>query len=106
MAWIDLRLYMTLVRFDPVYVVYFKTSQAHCGLSEPLAVRAQVLRYPGNQGDHQHQAHQDALFHVPPRSQHLWHHPAFERTVARARIDVCSEIAPVGTSATQLLSQI
>ncbi|CAK0890845.1 unnamed protein product [Prorocentrum cordatum] len=24
--WIDLRLYMTLVRFDPVYVVYFKTS--------------------------------------------------------------------------------
>jgi len=26
-TWIDLRLYMTLVRFDPVYVVYFKTSQ-------------------------------------------------------------------------------
>merc|ERR1739845_114452 len=26
MTWIDLRLYMTLVRFDPVYVVYFKTS--------------------------------------------------------------------------------
>lgn len=25
-TWIDLRLYMTLVRFDPVYVVYFKTS--------------------------------------------------------------------------------
>jgi len=23
--WIDLRLYMTLVRFDPVYIVYFKT---------------------------------------------------------------------------------
>jgi len=27
LTWIDLRLYMTLVRFDPVYVVYFKTSQ-------------------------------------------------------------------------------
>lgn len=26
LTWIDLRLYMTLVRFDPVYVVYFKTS--------------------------------------------------------------------------------
>lgn len=26
MTWIDLRLYMTLVRFDPVYVVYFKTN--------------------------------------------------------------------------------
>ncbi|KAL1529243.1 hypothetical protein AB1Y20_000198 [Prymnesium parvum] len=25
-TWIDLRLYMTLVRFDPVYIVYFKTS--------------------------------------------------------------------------------
>ena len=25
-TWIDLRLYHTLVRFDPVYVVYFKTS--------------------------------------------------------------------------------
>ena len=25
-TWIDLRLYQTLVRFDPVYVVYFKTS--------------------------------------------------------------------------------
>lgn len=25
-TWIDLRLYMTLVRFDPVYVVYFKTN--------------------------------------------------------------------------------
>mmetsp|Transcript_21788 Transcript_21788/g.25944 ORF Transcript_21788/g.25944 Transcript_21788/m.25944 type:complete len:341 (+) Transcript_21788:99-1121(+) len=25
-TWIDLRLYMTLVRFDPVYVTYFKTS--------------------------------------------------------------------------------
>lgn len=24
-TWIDLRLYMTLVRFDPVYIVYFKT---------------------------------------------------------------------------------
>jgi putative glutathione S-transferase len=27
LTWIDLRLYKTLVRFDPVYVVYFKTSQ-------------------------------------------------------------------------------
>lgn len=26
LTWIDLRLYNTLVRFDPVYVVYFKTS--------------------------------------------------------------------------------
>lgn len=26
LTWIDLRLYQTLVRFDPVYVVYFKTS--------------------------------------------------------------------------------
>jgi len=26
LTWIDLRLYKTLVRFDPVYVVYFKTS--------------------------------------------------------------------------------
>jgi len=26
LTWIDLRLYMTLVRFDPVYVVYFKTN--------------------------------------------------------------------------------
>jgi len=26
LTWVDLRLYMTLVRFDPVYVVYFKTS--------------------------------------------------------------------------------
>ena len=26
LTWIDLRLYMTLVRFDSVYVVYFKTS--------------------------------------------------------------------------------
>lgn len=28
LTWIDLRLYMTLVRFDPVYVVYFKCSGA------------------------------------------------------------------------------
>jgi len=27
LTWIDLRLYMTLVRFDPVYITYFKTSQ-------------------------------------------------------------------------------
>lgn len=26
LTWVDLRLYQTLVRFDPVYVVYFKTS--------------------------------------------------------------------------------
>ncbi|KAL1521962.1 hypothetical protein AB1Y20_021608 [Prymnesium parvum] len=26
LTWLDIRLYMTLVRFDPVYVVYFKTS--------------------------------------------------------------------------------
>mmetsp|Transcript_20511 Transcript_20511/g.48756 ORF Transcript_20511/g.48756 Transcript_20511/m.48756 type:complete len:358 (+) Transcript_20511:61-1134(+) len=27
MTWLDIRLYMTLVRFDPVYVVYFKCSR-------------------------------------------------------------------------------
>ena len=26
-TWLDLRLFMTLVRFDPVYVTYFKTNQ-------------------------------------------------------------------------------
>lgn len=31
LTWLDIRLYMTLVRFDPVYVVYFKCSQKKIG---------------------------------------------------------------------------
>jgi len=34
-TWIDIRLYMTLVRFDPVYVVYFKCSHKKIGDSYP-----------------------------------------------------------------------
>jgi len=35
MTWIDLRLYQTLVRFDPVYVVYFKTNCKFIGKDYP-----------------------------------------------------------------------
>merc|ERR1712232_789045 len=35
MTWIDLRLYQTLVRFDPVYVVYFKTNHKLIGKDYP-----------------------------------------------------------------------
>merc|ERR1712157_273344 len=35
MTWIDLRLYQTLVRFDPVYVVYFKTNYKSIGKDYP-----------------------------------------------------------------------
>lgn len=34
-TWLDIRLYMTLVRFDPVYVVYFKTSAKTIGNDYP-----------------------------------------------------------------------
>ena len=34
-TWLDIRLYMTLVRFDPVYVVYFKCSHKKIGDSYP-----------------------------------------------------------------------
>lgn len=39
LTWIDLRLYMTLVRFDPVYVVYFKTSHRRIGTDFPHLLR-------------------------------------------------------------------
>jgi glutathionyl-hydroquinone reductase len=29
-TWLDIRLFHTLVRFDPVYVVYFKTNAKAC----------------------------------------------------------------------------
>jgi len=35
LSWIDLRLYCTLVRFDPVYVVYFKTNHKRIGSDYP-----------------------------------------------------------------------
>merc|ERR1712019_334838 len=39
LTWIDLRLYMTLVRFDPVYVVYFKTSHKKIGTDYPYLLK-------------------------------------------------------------------
>lgn len=39
LTWIDLRLYMTLVRFDPVYVVYFKTSHRKIESDYPNLLR-------------------------------------------------------------------
>lgn len=39
LTWLDLRLYMTLVRFDPVYVVYFKTSHKRIGTDYPRLLR-------------------------------------------------------------------
>lgn len=35
LTWLDIRLYCTLVRFDPVYVIYFKTSHKRIGSDYP-----------------------------------------------------------------------
>ena len=40
-TWLDIRLFHTLVRFDPVYVVYFKTNakvRLHPNLALALAL--------------------------------------------------------------------
>jgi len=62
----DVRLFVTLVRFDEVYVVYFKARQR---LPEHTQLPARALADSGVPGGHEHGPHQEPLLHLPRRAQ-------------------------------------
>ena len=61
----DIRLFTTLVRFDPVYVGHFKCNLGGGRLSEPLAVRARTLSAAGGRRDGRLPPHQASLLRQP-----------------------------------------
>ena len=84
-TWIDLRLYHTLVRFDPVYVVYFKTSLKRIAdFPHLLRFMRDCYAVPAVK-ESTNMRHIKMHSSRPHRSQHLRHHPGLQRTAARAR---------------------
>ena len=71
-TWLDLRLFMTLVRFDPVYTTYFKTNLKRIAdYPNLLGYVRDIYSYGANQEVNQYETHKDPLLHKPSSPQHV-----------------------------------
>ena len=63
----DVRLFVTLLRFDPVYFVYFKTDTRSVAHSPNILNYCREVYNAGRQADGRHGANQEPLLHLPSR---------------------------------------